>query len=40
VVKEENLGEMEVGLQSLLDKFGPDKLADAFVSMAKKGINN
>lgn len=35
-VKAERLGEVEVGLQSLLDKFGPDKLADVFVRMTKK----
>lgn len=34
---EEKPGEMEIGLQSLVDKFGLDKLADTFVRILKKG---
>ena len=37
VEEEVKLGEMEIGLKSMVDKYGFQKLADTFARMSKKG---
>ena len=37
VVEEVKLGEMEIGMQSLIDKYGSQKVADIFTRITKKG---
>jgi len=36
VDEEAELGEMEIGLESLMDKFGLEKVVDAVVRMSRK----
>ena len=36
-IEELKLDEMEIGLKSLIDKYGLQKLADSFARMSQKG---